>query len=69
MKGRVIFWFQLRQSSDAAAAGANVGTVQFRLFGQRCEKCKIDDYENAMWYPEEVRKVFTDFGILGLTFK
>jgi hypothetical protein len=48
MKGRVVFWISLH---------GQAGLVQFKLYGQRCQKCNTSNYENAMWYPEEVVKV------------
>jgi hypothetical protein len=48
MKGRVAFWFDLFYMS---------GIVAFKLYGQQCDKCKQDRYEEPMWYPEEVVKV------------
>ncbi|XP_067946445.1 uncharacterized protein [Watersipora subatra] len=50
MKGRVVFWFTFDKQR-------NVGTVLFRLFGQRCQACSPKHFEHAMWYPEEVVKV------------
>lgn len=43
-----MFWIILQQDR---------GFIRFKLFGQKCQKCNTDDYENAMWYPEEVDKV------------
>lgn len=51
MKGRVMFWFLLD-------SGSNTGFVYFRLFGQRCSKCNDPEFVHAMWYPEEVVKVW-----------
>lgn len=58
MKGRVMFWFTFDQRR-------NLGTVLFRLFGQRCQNCSPKAFEHAMWYPEEVVKV--RFRIIGKT--
>jgi len=49
MKGRVAFWFDLFYM---------YGIVAFKLYGQQCDKCKADRYEEPMWYPEEVVKVW-----------
>lgn len=48
MKGRVAFWFDLFYV---------YGIVAFKLYGQKCDRCKTDRYEQPMWYPEEVTKV------------
>lgn len=48
MKGRVAFWFDLFYM---------YGIVAFKLYGQQCDRCKADRYEQPMWYPEEVAKV------------
>ena len=50
MKGRVAFWFDLIYV---------YGIVAFKLYGQQCDRCKADRYEQPMWYPEEVRKVIS----------
>ncbi|GAB6033071.1 hypothetical protein CHUAL_012686 [Chamberlinius hualienensis] len=50
MKGRVAFWFTFNASNGQ-------GTLMFRLYGQKCQRCKSGNYENSMWYPEEVVKV------------
>ncbi|KAI2801572.1 Zinc-binding domain [Blomia tropicalis] len=51
MKGRIVFWFNLLPPNF------NTGIVTIKLFGQKCETCKIEVYEQPMWYPEEVTKV------------
>ena len=51
MKGRVVFWF------DLLSPYYSNGFVAFKLYGQQCDRCKSDRYEQAMWYPEEVCKV------------
>lgn len=48
MKGRVAFWFDFY---------CIYGIVAFKLYGQKCDHCKEDRYEQPMWYPEEVQKV------------
>uniref|UniRef100_T1ISE7 3CxxC-type domain-containing protein n=1 Tax=Strigamia maritima TaxID=126957 RepID=T1ISE7_STRMM len=53
MKGRVMFWFFLD-------VFLSEGWILFQLFGQRCLKCNTNQFENAMWYPEEVVKVMTN---------
>ncbi|XP_076320407.1 receptor-transporting protein 3-like isoform X1 [Tachypleus tridentatus] len=53
MKGRVAFWFTLNLM-------VGEGFVLFKLFGQQCDRCKLDRYEPAMWYPEEVIKVLAN---------
>ena len=50
MKGRIVFWVSLDPSIGH-------GVVCFKLFGQKCEKCSSGQFEHAMWYPEEVKKV------------
>ena len=61
MKGKVIFWICLERHPEGAKTPytgiIGNGTVRFKLFGQRCQKCSSESYENAMWYPEEVVKV------------
>jgi len=52
MKGRVVFWFKLDVQRQS-------GSVFFKLFGQKCQKCLPEQFEHAMWYPEEVIKVST----------
>ncbi|RWS30722.1 receptor-transporting protein 3-like protein [Leptotrombidium deliense] len=47
MKGRVAFFFDITFP----------GIVAYTLFGQKCQKCETECYEEAMWYPEEVAKV------------
>ncbi|CAG2115137.1 unnamed protein product [Medioppia subpectinata] len=54
MKGRVVFWF------DLLSPYYSNGFVAFKLYGQQCDRCKTDGYEQAMWYPEEVCKVLTN---------
>ena len=56
MKGRVAFWFTYDEQK-------NVGMVLFRLFGQRCQSCSPKLFEHAMWYPEEVVKVYNQHDI------
>lgn len=51
MKGRIVFWFNLLPPNF------NIGIVTIKLFGQKCEVCKMEVYEQPMWYPEEVTKV------------
>lgn len=51
MKGRVVFWF------DLLPPNFNIGIVAIKLFGQLCDACKLGNYEQPMWYPEEVTKV------------
>lgn len=53
MKGRIAFWFNF-------APFRGDGLIIFKLYGQRCDKCKIDRYEDPMWYPEEVHKVLVN---------
>lgn len=53
MKGRVIFWFQ-------AFPQHNYGVVYFKLYGQKCEKCNKKEFEDPLWYPEEVHKVVSN---------
>jgi hypothetical protein len=53
MKGRVVFWIRLDTEKK-------IGTVEFKLFGQQCQKCMPGTFEHAMWYPEEVVKVVTN---------
>lgn len=55
MKGRIVFWFNLLPPNF------NTGIVTIKLFGQKCETCKIEVYEQPMWYPEEVTKVIFQF--------
>ena len=54
MKGRVFFWIKAPQSHPH-----HHGIVHFKLFGQKCQKCKPDTFEHAMWYPQEAVKVCT----------
>ncbi|XP_070560976.1 receptor-transporting protein 3-like [Ptychodera flava] len=53
MKGRIVFWFHFNHS-------VGEGFLQFKLYGQQCQRCKTGNYEFAMWYPEEVQKVLTN---------
>jgi len=53
MKGRVVFWYNFDPRNLC-------GTVAFALFGQKCQQCSRDGFDNftsAMWYQEEVVKV------------
>ncbi|RWS11279.1 receptor-transporting protein 3-like protein [Dinothrombium tinctorium] len=50
MKGRVAFYFDLTLP----------GIVTYTLYGQQCQKCESQHYEDSMWYPEEVAKVLTN---------
>jgi len=54
MKGRVIFWIKAPHQSHQHQPH---GVVRFKLFGQKCQKCKPDSFEHAMWYPQEAVKV------------
>ena len=56
MKGRVVFWFELNFAT-------NTGMVMFKLYGQQCQRCKTGKFEHAMWYPEEVVKVYYLYSI------
>ena len=31
------------------------------MFGQKCQKCMDDRFEEPMWYPEEVAKVINNY--------
>ena len=54
MKGRVTFWIKAPQTQSHQQNGI----VCFKLFGQKCQKCKPDShFEHAMWYPQEALKV------------
>jgi len=53
MKGRVMFWYSLDPRTLC-------GTVAFALFGQKCQECSREGFDNftaSMWYQEEVVKV------------
>lgn len=75
MKGRVVFWYELFEVFLPNAAGSQViGYCTFKLFGQQCDSCKLENtFERPMWYPEEVRKVLANLcnkiGQLYLGFK
>lgn len=63
MKGRVVFWFWLDpisyQPVDCYGRAFHSGLVFFKLYGQKCQKCMDEKrFEAAMWYPEEVQKVY-----------
>ena len=48
-----MFWIHLDKEEK-------LGGVQFKLYGQACDKCGSDDEPTfcpPMWYPEEVVKV------------
>ena len=30
------------------------------MYGQKCQKCLDERFEQAMWYPEEVTKVWKE---------
>jgi hypothetical protein len=64
MKGRVVFWYELFELVDGPsrknAEGVSnlIGYCAYKLFGQQCDVCKIENrFERPMWYPEEVTKV------------
>lgn len=50
MKGKVAFWYTFCNEIEK-------GFIVFKLYGQKCDKCKTEKYETAMWYPEEIKKV------------
>lgn len=67
MKGRVVFWYELFElvgrdnSFDSNGTSDDpshlVGYCAYKLFGQQCDVCKIENrFERPMWYPEEVTK-------------
>lgn len=73
MKGRVVFWyelFELVRPNDSSQRqtfshpnGGNylIGYCAYKLFGQQCDVCKIENrFERPMWYPEEVTKVLNN---------
>lgn len=70
MKGRVVFWYELFEFTNPPVLAnlANgqpvnqvVGYCAYKLFGQQCDICKIEDrFERPMWYPEEVSKVLNN---------
>lgn len=46
---------------DPAAPNKIVGYCAYKLFGQQCDVCKIENrFERPMWYPEEVVKVLNN---------
>jgi len=65
MKGRVVFWYSFDPRNLC-------GTVAFALFGQKCQQCSKDGFDNftsAMWYQEEVVKVlFNIYNSVGQTY-
>lgn len=65
MKGRVVFWYELfeleSQDQDTGEANQMLGFCAYKLFGQQCDICKIENrFERPMWYPEEVVKVLNN---------
>lgn len=63
MKGRVVFWYELFELvHEGENAGSDlVGYCAYKLFGQQCDMCKIENrFERPMWYPEEVTKVLNN---------
>ena len=34
-----------------------MGNIFAQMFGQKCQRCMDERFENPMWYPEEVTKV------------
>ncbi|XP_022090285.1 uncharacterized protein LOC110979081 isoform X1 [Acanthaster planci] len=62
MKGRVVFWYFLHIPYCD-------GFVQFKLYGQQCQRCNNGQFEPAMWYPEEVNKVLCNlYNRIGQTY-
>ncbi|XP_038077779.1 receptor-transporting protein 4-like isoform X2 [Patiria miniata] len=62
MKGRVVFWYFLHIPYCE-------GFVQFKLYGQQCQRCNNGMFEPAMWYPEEVNKVLCNlYNRIGQTY-
>ncbi|XP_071805077.1 receptor-transporting protein 3-like isoform X1 [Asterias amurensis] len=62
MKGRVVFWYFLHIPYCE-------GYVQFKLYGQQCQRCNNGMFEPAMWYPEEVNKVLCNlYNRIGQTY-
>jgi len=74
MKGRVVFWYELFELADQSTFRFNdqsrsrpfdynmvIGYCTYKLFGQQCDVCKIENkFERPMWYPEEVTKVLNN---------
>lgn len=68
MKGRVVFWYELFEFVNQPAlitsgppANQVIGYCAYKLFGQQCDICKIENrFEQPMWYPEEVTKVLNN---------
>lgn len=83
MKGRVVFWYELFEvagelpsasMTDGMVNGPLIGYCAYKLFGQQCDICKIENrFERPMWYPEEVCKVlnnlFNKIGQIYFNFK
>ena len=44
-----------------------IGVIVATMFGQKCQKCMDDRFEEPMWYPEEVAKV-SNFPIQYITY-
>ncbi|XP_071509474.1 receptor-transporting protein 4-like [Diadema antillarum] len=62
MKGRVVFWYFFHVPYCE-------GHVQFKLYGQQCQRCNNGMFEPAMWYPEEVNKVLCNlYNRIGQTY-
>lgn len=60
--------------TTAEANNSLVGYCAYKLFGQQCDICKIENrFERPMWYPEEVAKVlgnlYNKFGQVYFGFK
>ena len=56
MRGQVVFYVsEPRRLSEADCRIE--GVVYFELFGQKCQKCNPKNFEDPLWYPEEVEKV------------
>lgn len=57
MKGRIKFWLQPYALPSGQICG---GKLYFKLYGQKCQKCTPEEFQHAMWYPEEAKKVLTN---------
>merc|ERR1711990_551261 len=56
MRGLIRFQIQI-QNLFMPDRVCNMGNIFAQMFGQKCQRCIDERFENPMWYPEEVTKV------------
>lgn len=57
MNGRIAHYISEPQQVIKDDSTGIEGVVYFQLFGQRCQKCMREEFQDSLHYPEEVIKV------------